>query len=185
MGGGRWALDSVRIKRQGCNCGGTGSRQYNAHYLNYKYYSPSLIQHYFCRLISGNAFHFLLADGVNQGHYLVRARTGHNYFLGGQMAQIIKISWRFVQYSFFPSFFIIMISFNVLVGGIKDYCSSWSYWKIHTHTHAHARTIDRNPLDEGSACRRDLYPTTKILKTHRDFHLNPPSQRAKGRSPTP
>jgi hypothetical protein len=34
------------------------------------------------------------------------------------------------------------------------------YTHTHTHTHTHtARTLGRNPLDERSACRRDLYLT--------------------------
>jgi len=37
----------------------------------------------------------------------------------------------------------------------------------HTYTKTHTSTICRNPLDEGSACRRDLYLTTKILTTDR------------------
>ena len=54
----------------------------NAHYLNYKYYLPSFIQHYVCCLISCNAFYFLLTIRVNQGHYLVSIHTEHSYFQG-------------------------------------------------------------------------------------------------------
>jgi hypothetical protein len=82
------------------------------------------------------------------------------------MALIVKMSRHFVRYSF--SFF---LYYNDLVQcthwRVEDYCSMWSYWKIHTHTHARARTIGRNPLDEGLACRRNLYPTTKNLTTDR------------------
>jgi len=35
----------------------------------------------------------------------------------------------------------------------------------HTHTRARAHALSRNPLDEGSACHRDLYLTAQ--NTHR------------------
>ena len=33
-----------------------------------------------------------------------------------------------------------------------------------THTHTHTHILGRTPLDEGSAYRRDLYPTTHNIK---------------------
>ena len=35
--------------------------------------------------------------------------------------------------------------------------------QTHTHTHTHTNTLDRTSLDEGSACRRDLYLTTNNI----------------------
>lgn len=125
----------------------TGSRQNNAHYLNYNYYLPSLNQHYVCCLISGNAFHFLLASGVNQGLDLVCAHSGHSCFQGWQMALIVKMSWRFVRY---PLFIYYKDLFQCTHWRGRDYFSTWSYWKIHTRTRTRTRNVGRNPLSQES-----------------------------------
>jgi hypothetical protein len=42
--------------------------------------------------------------------------------------------------------------------------------RTHTHTHTHTYTLGRTPLDGGSACRRELYLTTKHSQ-EADIHV--------------
>ena len=59
--------------------------------------------------------------------------------------------------SIFLSFSISVDLFITTHCRYRGYCCTWSQPMTHTHTHTH---IDRVPLDEGSAHRRNLYPTT-------------------------
>jgi hypothetical protein len=54
--------------------------------------------------------------------------------------------------------------FYVLTVGAEGYCDTSSLSMTYTHTHTHTQ-IGRNPLDEGSARRRDLYLTTHNRQT--------------------
>jgi hypothetical protein len=54
-----------------------------------------------------------------------------------------------------------LISLYLIIVGVEDYCCALSQSVTRTHTHTHTHTIDRTPLDEWSARRRDLYPTTR------------------------
>jgi len=64
------------------------------------------------------------------------------------------------RYLSFPSFFVILSSFYLLIVGIRGLI----YLIILRHA-----TVGRTPLDEGSARNRDLYQTTHNVHKRRKF----------------
>jgi hypothetical protein len=59
----------------------------------------------------------------------------------------------------FLTFFLSLISVRILIVRVEDYCC----------TLKDTYTLGRSPLDEGSAFRRDLYPTTHYAHKNTDI----------------